>query len=209
MMTVNYPSFINTHLPEFEALDRLNNNWFIIGHLTYRDNPPPVAGQFFDFVQIMDRLGRFNNCHPDLLHWFVRSETSPGDRDHLHFILGEDRIINGQHCPLSVKTACRLLKRYWTHGDSKIEAYDQLKDGVGYVTKTVPRKNIGETLMSRKLKRILKNLPHSNRREFILNMVERFIQDNDNSVSAERFNGLQQSDSQSFFLNEYQLKEAA
>lgn len=169
----SYTDFSGSHLPEFESLDRIDNRWFIFGTLTYAKTPPRPATQLADFVQLMDVLGQQNRSHPDLLHWFARVEYSPGKLYHLHFILGEERIKNGYDHPMSVEETCQFLKNHWGHGMAEVEQYDPSEDGVGYITKTINTDKIGDTLMSPKLKRLLKKLPHSDRRENEIKEISR------------------------------------
>jgi hypothetical protein len=201
-MTTSYSSFTSTHLPEFESLDRLNNQWFIFGTLTYRHTPPLPATQLKDFVQLMDRLGQLNFCHPDLLQWFVRVEYSFGARWHLHFLLGEDRIANGYTKPMSVDDGCRFLKKNWSHGDADIRPYDLSEDGVGYLTKTLQPDQIGDTLMSKKLKRVLKNLPHSCWREDLFNLRERCARENRDEFGVELITRLRRRGTDACFMDE-------
>lgn len=170
---LSYPAFAHHHLSEFESLDRYENQWAIFGGLTYAKNPPQPSTQIKDFEHLMKSLGTLNHSHPDLLHYFVRVEHSSSERWHLHFLLGHERVTNGRHTSMTVQTACDFLKSQWFHGNAHVVPFDPSEDGVQYVTKIQDRHLIGLTRMSPTLVKVLKKLPHSDRRENEIKEISR------------------------------------
>lgn len=169
-------TFIEKQCPEFESLDRLNNKWEFFGTLTYAKEPPLPSTQVRDCIQLFDTLGQLNHSDPDLLQWVVRVEYSESDRYHMHFLLGADRVtVNAHHHPLTVGEACEYLTKHWTHGRCLVEPYNPAEDGVGYITKGKHDPHVGLFVFSNKLKRALKNLPHSDWRENECKEIDRYI----------------------------------
>jgi hypothetical protein len=170
---LTYPAFAYHHLAEFEALDRYDHQWCIAGCLTYAKTPPPPHTQLNDGEQLIQRLSNLNRSHRDQLHWVIRAEYSPGKRWHLHFLIGAERVINGQHQKMSVEDACFFLSSHWLHGNAEVKRYDPSEDGVGYLTKIRDRQLIGDTRISKHLKKLLTKLPHSDRRENEIKEISR------------------------------------
>lgn len=169
-----FKAFCDSHLPEFESLDRLENNWAVFGCLTYAEPAPLPRTQINDFKYLMKLLGMLNHSHPDLLHWFVRVEHSFSGEWHMHFLLGHERVTNGHHTPMTPDKACKFLSANWTHGLSKIERYNKWEDGVGYVTKTSPNAPDGITRMSPALFDLLEDTPPTDRREKEVKRIARY-----------------------------------
>jgi hypothetical protein len=170
---LSYQSFGYYHLSEFEPLDRYDLEWAIFGTATYAKTPPTPFRQLKDFEEWVQLLGDLNHSHRDLLHWFARVEYSPGKRWHLHFMLGHERITNGRHQKMSVEDACTLLSSHWLHGNAVVEPYDKSEDGVAYLTTIGDRQLVGDTRMSWSLKKHLKKLLHSSRREEEIKEISR------------------------------------
>ena len=207
--TTSYRTFAYTHLPEFESLDRYENKWAFSGTLTYAKTPPLPSTQLKDFIHLMKSLGMLNHSHPDLLHYFVRVEHSPSARWHLHFLLGHERVTNGRHTPMTVQTACDFLSTHWFHGNAEVVPSDRSEDGVGYITKMNDRDLIGETRMSPSLVKVLKNLPHSVRREDECAQLARYQKENRDEVAAELLTKLRRVGSNVCFMDEAPSRRVA
>lgn len=127
--------FQENHLSVFDGLDRYEKRWFVMGTLTHKHRTSPVV-QLERFRSLMDILGGVNRCYGSRLHWFVRVEgDGENKKHHLHFLLGEERVLNGYHRPMSRDDTCEFLSKNWDHGISEIVPFSSQEDGVGYVTK--------------------------------------------------------------------------
>ena len=127
--------YYKKHLVISQVLNRYEQPWFVIGTLTHKHRTPPPV-QMERFRSLMDTLGGVNQCHGKRLHWFARVEGDGKNKNHhLHFLLGEERILNGYHRPLSRADTCEFLSRNWDHGMSEVVPFTSREDGVGYVTK--------------------------------------------------------------------------
>jgi hypothetical protein len=135
-MTYVRKSDYSENLPIAEVLDRYEKtDWFLFGFLTTAT--PKTAELLLElFEELMNQLGKENNCFGKRLHWFARVEVAGEDHRHLHFLVGRHKVADGILRQFSAVAACGFLQGKWKkHGIAKIKPYDATRDGVGYVTK--------------------------------------------------------------------------
>lgn len=138
------------HLSILQVLHRYENKWSFFGGLTYRNTPPKPETQIAHFRDLMNDLADLNRravviddpekakCRRrfgDRLHWFVRVETHPTAPTHMHFVLGGERLLNGEHRALTIPEVCQWIEDRWNPRVAEVVGYDQTKAGVEYITK--------------------------------------------------------------------------
>ena len=161
------------HLPIQQVLHRYEKKWAIFGTLTYQKDAPKPATQLAHFRELMDDLADLNRrsvviddpekakCRRrfgDRLHWFVRVEADATGRKHMHFVLGGERLLNGEHRALTIPEVCQWIEDRWRPRVAQVDGYDETRAGVDYITKVQRESDRDDTYyLSPALFKLLKN----------------------------------------------------
>ena len=135
--------YLTTHHPESILLHQFA--WMIFGHVSF---PKAISHEkrkgprIRRFAGLMVALAIACGLKPRKLVFFQNNEVKPeSDFHHIHFLLGPQNLEK-----FTAKQICEVLTRKaneFGFDDCKFKPYDPTKDGVGYVTKRVFRKNDG------------------------------------------------------------------